>query len=108
MAADFSSLKKLLGAGLLAFPATHFRQDLSLDEDGYRKSIAVNVEGGAVGLFAPGGTGEFFSLTPDECRRVTRAAVEEARGRVPIIGGTGYGTAMAVEMAKAAEAAGAQ
>jgi 5-dehydro-4-deoxyglucarate dehydratase len=108
MAADFSSLKKQLGSGLLAFPATPFKDDLSFDEANYRQSIAFNIDNGAVGLFAPGGTGEFFSLTLPECSRVTRMAVEVAKGRVPIIAGVGYGTVMAVEFAKAAEAAGAQ
>ena len=36
-----------------------------------------------------------------------RAAVEAARGRVPVVVGCGYGTAMAVEQARAAEKAGA-
>ena len=107
MSMDPITLKKTLGSGLLAFPVTHFKPDLSFDEQPYRSSIHRNVEHGAVGLFAPGGTGEFFSLTLAEAERVTRAAVEEARGRVPIVGGTGYGTAMAVEFAKAAERAGA-
>lgn len=108
MPADFSSLKTQLGSGLLAFPATPFKEDLTLDEANYRQSIAFNIENGAVGLFAPGGTGEFFSLTLAECSRVTRIAVEVAKGKLPIIAGVGYGTAMAVEFAKAAEGAGAQ
>jgi 5-dehydro-4-deoxyglucarate dehydratase len=108
MATSLSQLKSALGSGLLAFPVTHFRTDLSFDEDAYRRSIVRNVDNGAVGLFAPGGTGEFFSLTLDDCRRVTAAAVEEAGGRVPIIGGTGYNTATAVTFAVAAEQAGAQ
>ena len=108
MRADFANLKSRLGSGLLAFPATHFRDDLSFSEDSYRASIELNIEGGAAGLFAPGGTGEFFSLAPHECLRVTRAAVDVAKGRLPIVGGTGYGTALAVELAKAAETAGAE
>jgi 5-dehydro-4-deoxyglucarate dehydratase len=36
-----------------------------------------------------------------------RAAVEEARGRVGVVGDAGYGTAIAIEFAKAAERAGA-
>jgi 5-dehydro-4-deoxyglucarate dehydratase len=104
---DLISLKRTLGSGLLAFPVTHFKPDLSFDEQPYRSSIHRNVEHGAAGLFAPGGTGEFFSLTMAEAERVTRAAVEEAKGRLPIVGGTGYGTAIAVEFAKAAERAGA-
>ena len=39
---------------------------------------------------------------------MTRAAVEVAGGRVPIVGGTGYGQAMAVAIAKASEQSGAQ
>jgi 5-dehydro-4-deoxyglucarate dehydratase len=59
------------------------------------------------GLFAAGGTGEFFSLTAAEAARVTKVAVEETKGRVPVLAGVGYGTAAACEMAKAAERAGA-
>ncbi len=107
MSMDLASLKKVLGSGLLAFPVTHFKPDLAFDEQPYRRSIHDNIQHGAAGLFAPGGTGEFFSLTMAEVERVTRAAVEEAKGRLPIVGGTGYGTAMSVEFAKAAERAGA-
>ena len=47
------------------------------------------------GLFAAGGTGEFFSLTPTEVAHVVTVAVEETKGRVPVLAGTGYGTAIA-------------
>jgi 5-dehydro-4-deoxyglucarate dehydratase len=104
---DLERFKTQVGSGLLAFPVTHFRADGSFDEEPYRASISANIENGAVALFAPGGTGEFFSLTLDECRRVVAAAVAEAKGRVPIIAGAGYGTAMAIEFARAAEKAGA-
>jgi 5-dehydro-4-deoxyglucarate dehydratase len=108
MTTEHANLRRLLGSGLLAFPATHFDRALAFDAAGYRASIEDNIAHGAVGLFAPGGTGEFFSLTPAEAQQVTRAAVEAAAGRVPIIAGTGYGTQLAVEIARAAEAAGAQ
>lgn len=107
MARDFTALKTCIGGGLLAFPVTHFKPDLSFDETPYRASIHTAIEHGAVALFCPGGTGELFSLTPDETERVTRTAVEEAGGRLPIIGGAAYGTAMAVDLAKRAERAGA-
>jgi 5-dehydro-4-deoxyglucarate dehydratase len=58
-------------------------------------------------LFAAGGTGEFFSLTPDEIERVVHAAVEATAGRKPVIAGAGQGTAIAVDLAKRAERAGA-
>jgi 5-dehydro-4-deoxyglucarate dehydratase len=59
------------------------------------------------GLFAAGGTGEFFSLTPFEVAKVVAVAVDETKGRTPVLAGTGYGTAIAKEIAIAAERAGA-
>jgi 5-dehydro-4-deoxyglucarate dehydratase len=60
----------------------------------------------AAALFAAGGTGEFFSLSPSEIPAIVRAAKASA-GNTPIISGCGYGTVMAVEIARAAEKAGA-
>ncbi|WP_319517691.1 5-dehydro-4-deoxyglucarate dehydratase [uncultured Martelella sp.] len=99
-------LKSALGSGLLSFPVTTFKPDLGLDEEAYRSHIDWLDGFGAAVLFAPGGTGELFSLTPDEATYVTRIAKASA-GRTPIVGGAAYGTAMAVEMARNAEAAGA-
>lgn len=107
MGRDLGALRQRIGSGLLAFPVTCFTQDGMLDEATYRAYLATSLEHGAAGLFAPGGTGEFFSLTLEEATRVTRIAVEEAAGRVPVIGGTGYGTSLAISFAKAAQAAGA-
>lgn len=101
-----SELKVALGSGLLSFPITTFAKDLSFDEDAYRAHIGWLDDYKASVLFAPGGTGELFSLTPDEVARVTKVA-KSASANTPIVGGAAYGTAMAVEMAKAAEAAGA-
>lgn len=96
-----------LGSGLLSFPVTHFRDDLGFDETAYRDNLSRLADYKVSGLFAAGGTGEFFSLTPSEIDRVLRAAVEETHGRVPVIAPAGLGTALAVELAKAAEASGA-
>ena len=107
MAMDVARTKAAIGSGLLAFPVTHFDASGNFDEPAYRANIRTNLEHGPAALFAPGGTGEFFSLTLAESERVVRAAVAEAAGRVPIIAGAGYGTAMAIEFARAAERAGA-
>ena len=100
-------IARRLGSGLLSFPVTHFREDLSFDEAAYRENIAGLGREGLSGLFAAGGTGEFFSLTAEEVRRVVRAAVEGAPDGVPVIAPAGYGTAAAAEMARDAERAGA-
>ena len=59
-----------------------------VDMEAFRADIrylidTANVHGLAVG----GSTGEGHSLTTEEVRQITAAAVEEARGRVPVIAG---------------------
>ena len=102
-----SELAKKIGEGLLSFPVTHFAKDTSFDEGQYRQHVAWLLEHRPAGLFAAGGTGEFFSLTLGEFSAVVGAAVRETAGRVPVLAGCGYGTAMAKEFAAAAENAGA-
>jgi len=104
---DPEEFAQRIGAGLLSFPVTHFNEDFSFDEGGYRAHLDWLLEHGPAGLFAAGGTGEFFSLTLDEFARVVGVAVEQTAGRVPVVAGCGYGTAMAQQFVRAAEAAGA-
>ncbi|MFJ7773108.1 5-dehydro-4-deoxyglucarate dehydratase [Streptomyces sp. NPDC097107] len=96
-----------IGSGLLSFPVTHFADDLSFDEDAYRANITRLGKYQVGGLFAAGGTGEFFSLTPGEVEQVTAAAVQSAPEGTPILAPAGYGTRTACEFAAAAERAGA-
>ena len=102
-----TEMARTIGAGLLSFPVTPFNADFSFNEERYRSNIDWLCGYDVAGLFAAGGTGEFFSLTPSEVETVVRAAVSEANGRLPVIAGAGYGTAIAKEMAVAAERAGA-
>ncbi|TIS77782.1 MAG: 5-dehydro-4-deoxyglucarate dehydratase [Mesorhizobium sp.] len=99
-------IKSRVASGLLSFPVTHFNEDFSLNLESYRAHVEWLSGFGAAALFAAGGTGEFFSLSPEEVAEVTRAA-KDASGDVPIIAGCGYGTALATEIARRAEAAGA-
>ena len=99
---------KKIGAGLLSFPITHFSPDASaFDEHAYRGHIEWLLEHEPAGLFAAGGTGEFFSLTLEEFSAVVAAAVEQTNQRVPVVAGCGYGTAIAKQFARAGDAAGA-
>ncbi|CDM61075.1 MULTISPECIES: 5-dehydro-4-deoxyglucarate dehydratase [Rhizobium] len=100
------AIKKAVGDGLLSFPVTHFDSDNKFDEAAYRKHVDWLAGFGASALFAAGGTGEFFSLNPAEVPLVVRAA-KNAAAKTPIISGTGYGTSLAVEIARSAERAGA-
>ncbi len=96
-----------IGAGLLSFPVTHFTDALAFDEGPYREHIDWLLQHNPGGLFAAGGTGEFFSLTLQEFSAVVAAAVQQTNHRVPVVAGCGYGTAIAKQFAHAAEAAGA-
>jgi 5-dehydro-4-deoxyglucarate dehydratase len=100
-------IARKLGSGLLSFPVTHFKDDHSFDEAAYRENIGWLGQFDASGLFAAGGTGEFFSLTPPEVEQVVRAAVQEAPDGLPVIAPAGYGTSTAVQMARSAESVGA-
>ncbi|MBA2948359.1 5-dehydro-4-deoxyglucarate dehydratase [Streptomyces himalayensis] len=94
-------------SGPLFFPVTAFGPDGSVDLDVYRAHVRRGIEAGAAAVFACCGTGEFHALTPEEFQACVAAAVEEAAGRVPVVAGAGYGTALAVRYAKLAEEAGA-
>jgi 5-dehydro-4-deoxyglucarate dehydratase len=100
-------LKAVLGAGLLSFPVTDFDAEGEFNCDSYRARLEWLMPYGAAALFAGGGTGELFSLAPDEYGRVIRAAVETCKGKVPIIAGIGYGTRQAIAYAREAESLGA-
>jgi len=96
-----------IGAGLLSFPVTHFTDAFAFDEAAYREHLDWLLQHRPAGLFAAGGTGEFFSLTLQEFSAVVSAAVAQTSQRVPVVAGCGYGTALARQFAQAAEAAGA-
>ena len=100
-------LAKKIGGGLLSFPVTHFTDDYAFNEGPYREHIEWLLQYAPAGLFAAGGTGEFFSLTLQEFKSVVAAAVQQTNDRVPVVAGCGYGTAIAKQFAKEAEAAGA-
>ncbi|MFI6830359.1 5-dehydro-4-deoxyglucarate dehydratase [Kribbella sp. NPDC050241] len=102
-----AELAAQLKTGLLSFPVTHFNPDLSFNESGYREHLSWLSQYDVAGLFAAGGTGEGFSLTPAEIDTVVRAAVSEVNGKLPVIAPATGGTATAIAQAQAAEAAGA-
>jgi 5-dehydro-4-deoxyglucarate dehydratase len=99
-------IKVALGAGLLSFPVTHFDDEGRFNAESYRRHVEWLAGFPAPVLFAAGGTGEFFSLTPGEIPTIVRAA-KEAAGKTAIVSGCGYGTEMAIEIARSAEKAGA-
>jgi len=72
-------------AGVIAFPITPFKGDLSLDVAGLRDNLDRLLAHPVSAIVAAGGTGEMYSLTPAEHLEVIRATVAATRKRVPVI-----------------------
>lgn len=80
----------------------------SIDEEGLRKNIRFQIENGTSGLVPCGTTGESPTLGQKEWETVVSITVEEAKGEVPVIAGTGTNsTKKTVEMTKRAKELGA-
>src|SRR5947209_2898225 len=87
---------------------TPFRSDLSLDEEALRRLVRRQIDSGINFLVPCGTTGENPVLTRKEHLRVIEITVEEAKGKVPVLGGAGgYSTAEVIELAQEVEHVGA-
>jgi 4-hydroxy-tetrahydrodipicolinate synthase len=76
--------------------------------DELRKLVNFQIKGGISGLVPVGTTGESPTVSHEEHQDIIRCTIEAARGRVPVIAGTGSNcTHEAIDMTKAADAAGA-
>src|SRR6476661_4828367 len=94
--------------GVFGFPITPFRPDLSLDLDALARNVDEMASYPFCALVAAGGTGELYSLSPDEIQQVIETTVKAVNGRMPVVAGTGYNVTLGVEIARGAEKAGAQ
>ena len=74
------------------------------DLPAFRKLVRAQIRAGINGLVPCGSTGEAATLTPDEYAEVIKAAVDEAKGKVPVMPGVGTNsTAKSVEMLEKVE-----
>jgi 5-dehydro-4-deoxyglucarate dehydratase len=93
--------------GVISFPVTTFKKDLSLDVDGLRKNLKANAKFPFCAVVAAGGTGELYSLDVAEQRQVVEETVAAFGGKAPVLAGVGGSLPIAVAMAKQSAAAGA-
>ncbi len=93
--------------GTITALVTPFRAgEIAFDE--LAKLVAYQIKGGIDGLVPVGTTGESPTLSHEEHMEVIRATIAAARGRVPVIAGTGSNsTHEAAELTRLAHAAGA-
>jgi 4-hydroxy-tetrahydrodipicolinate synthase len=80
----------------------------SLDEKAFRDIVEWQIAEGTNGLVPVGTTGESPTLSHDEHKLAVEWCIDQARGRVPVIAGSGSNsTAEAIELSRHAEEAGA-
>ncbi len=86
---------------------TPFDKDLNIDFRKVDELVDYLISEGSDSLLVCGTTGESPTLSSDEKLQLFRAVKQAARGRVPIIGGTGsYNTANSINFTKTAQVAG--
>lgn len=93
--------------GVLTALVTPFR-DGGVDERALQELVELQIAAGVDGLVPCGSTGEAATLSHAEHRRVVEVVVAAARGRVPVLAGTGSNsTSEAIELTRYAKEAGA-
>ncbi|HXC63476.1 MAG TPA: dihydrodipicolinate synthase family protein, partial [bacterium] len=93
-------------SGTITALVTPFK-DGQVDEPALRASIRRQIAGGVSAIVPVGTTGESPTLSHAEADLVIRVSVEEAKGKVQVIAGTGsYDTKASVEKSRWAKQAG--
>jgi 4-hydroxy-tetrahydrodipicolinate synthase len=94
-------------SGVLPAIVTPFKNG-EVDEEGLRQLIEFQIEEGVHGMVPCGTTGESATLSHEEHERVVEITVDQVKGRVPVLAGTGSNnTAEAIRLTAHAKKAGA-
>lgn len=94
--------------GVFGFPVTPFRADLSLDLDALARNVDEMARHPFCAMVAAGGTGELYSMSPQEVEDVVRVTVDAVAGRMPVVAGTGFNVPIGVDIVRRVERAGAK
>ncbi len=83
-------------------------QDHEIQEESFREHIESQIQGGIDGLVPCGTTGESATMSHEEHKRIIGICLDQVRGRVPVLAGTGSNnTREAIELTAFAKQAGA-
>ena len=106
MTSGLQALKERL-ATVVAIPVTPFTEDGAVDWEQHASLLARLLDHG-VGVVTPNGnTGEFYTLSDAEKRRVVESTVAAVDGRADVVAGVGLDLPCALDAARHARAAGA-
>ena len=94
------------GAGVAI--VTPFKEDESINYDKLDELIDYHCENGTDSIVICGTTGESATMTEEEHMECVRFTIERAKGRIPVVAGTGSNcTRTAIEMSREAAESGA-
>jgi 4-hydroxy-tetrahydrodipicolinate synthase len=94
--------------GSMVALVTPMREDGSLDNEALERLVAFHIDNGTDAIVTVGTTGEASTLDYDEHCGVIKRVVELAKGRIPVIAGSGSNsTTEAIELTRCAMKAGA-
>jgi 4-hydroxy-tetrahydrodipicolinate synthase len=94
------------GAGVAI--TTPMNADGSIDYDGFAENIEFQIENGTDAIVVCGTTGEASTMTDEEHIECIRFCVEQTKGRIPVIAGTGSNdTKYAADLSRTAQEKGA-
>ncbi|WP_277679447.1 dihydrodipicolinate synthase family protein [Gracilibacillus dipsosauri] len=104
---DYSSFREKLKT-ICAINVVPFQEESkAIDWDGLEQNIQFLLQNNLKVIVPNGNTGEFYALTLDEAKQVTKKVVEIVSGRALVVAGIGYSVETAIELGKDAQAAGA-
>lgn len=94
--------------GVVPAVLTAFDKNEEIDEVGMRQLVSYLIGKGVNGLYLTGSTGEGFTMSNEERKRVVEIVMDENKGRVPVVVHVGaIGTKLSIDLAKHAEEVGA-
>ncbi len=97
-----NEIKEKLRGSIVAL-ITPFKEG-KIDEESFRNLIRWHLKEGTHGILVSGTTGESATLSKEEKKKLFEIALEEAKGKVPLIAGTGTNdTQKTLELTKMAE-----
>ena len=106
MSLPLSKIRASLEDGLLSFPITDLTKEGNFNSDTYAKRLDWFVTHQVSSVFVAGGTGEFFSLSESEYRKIVAVTAETVQEKIPMISSIGRSIPDAIAYAKIAEKAG--
>ncbi|MCG8485826.1 MAG: 4-hydroxy-tetrahydrodipicolinate synthase [Clostridia bacterium] len=98
---------KFIFKGIIPALITPLTSEEKVNEKALREFINYQIEGGVHGIFIVGSTGEAYALNDVQRRRAIGITVDEVKGRIPVIAGTGAITTKdSIQLTQMAESCG--